>query len=272
LNLPPSSRGAQKDEGITIMAALSDEKDAKQKSSGQLQTTMKFTLIIGILAATLHRVGAFDALRQVDINALLSKTTQQISSMGPLKYPLFSGAYILLELLMIPAVPLTASAGALFGVVPGTAIVLFSATVAATISFLIGRFLLRGWAQKLTAGSKRWKAIDNAVSKQGLKVIFLLRVSPIFPFAIANYLYGLTSVDVKSYFLGTVLGFLPGTLGIVAFGQIGKDLLKQGPTAIPMWGWAAIIIAVAGIAKFFPPIIGQLVNDLGLNNDETKKN
>ena len=91
--------------------------------------------------------------------------------------------------------PLTASSGYLFGLVPGALVVLASATIAACISFFIGRTFLRDWAMKIASGSPKWRAIDRAVGKEGFKVMLLLRLSPLLPFAISNYLYGLTSVD-----------------------------------------------------------------------------
>ncbi|CAM9145744.1 unnamed protein product, partial [Choristocarpus tenellus] len=117
-----------------------------------------------------------------------------------------------------PALPLTASSGFLFGIKGGTAVVLVSATVAAGISFLLGRTLLRERVEGLLADNARFRAIDQTIGKEGFKIIFLLRLSPIFPFALSNYLYGLTSVNFWEYISGTMLGFFPGTLAYVYTG------------------------------------------------------
>ena len=105
----------------------------------------------------------------------------------------------------LPAVPLTASAGYLFGAVEGTAIVLFSATIAAGVSFLIGRSLLRSWVERVAGESAQFQAIDRAVASEGFKIILLLRLSPIFPFALSNYFYGLTAVEFGPYLAATLL-------------------------------------------------------------------
>jgi hypothetical protein len=63
---------------------------------------------------------------------------------------------------------------------------------------------------KLAYKNKRFAAIDRAISRNGLKFVTLLRLSPLLPLAISNYLYGLTSVDLGSYVLGSWLGMLPG--------------------------------------------------------------
>jgi uncharacterized membrane protein YdjX (TVP38/TMEM64 family) len=68
----------------------------------------------------------------------------------------------------------------------------------------------------------QWRAIDRAINKEGFKVVLLLRLSPLLPFALSNYLYGLTSVDFWSFVSATFLGFSPGTLAIVYAGSAGK--------------------------------------------------
>lgn len=77
------------------------------------------------------------------IQGFLNSSIAKVEELGPLG-PLYFGAlYVLAEVLIIPAIPLTTTAGFLFGVPGGTAIVLISATIAAVISFQLGRTLLR---------------------------------------------------------------------------------------------------------------------------------
>jgi len=120
----------------------------------------------------------------------------------------FSSFYVLAEILAIPAVPiLTASSGYLFGTLAGTATCLFSAAIAASISFVIGRTLLRGYVEKVLDGNPKFKSMDRAIEKEGFKLMLLLRLSPLFPFALSNYLYGASSIQFLPYFFGTLLGF-----------------------------------------------------------------
>ncbi len=58
-----------------------------------------------------------------------------------------------------------------------------------------------------------------------LRQVLLLRLSPLLPFALSNYLYGMTKVNFFEYLAGTAIGFAPGSLGFVMSGQIGRDLL-----------------------------------------------
>eukprot|EP00953_Heterococcus_sp_UTEX-ZZ885_P016781 9414-Heterococcus_DN1.PRE.1 len=136
----------------------------------------------------------FALLRNFHPAELLQLAVSTIQAQGPMGYVYFGLLYVLAEILAIPAIPLTASSGYLFGMVGGCSVVLVSATVAAAISFLLGRTFLRKFVENMLGDNPRFRAIDAAIAKEGFKIILLLRLSPIFPFAISNYLYGLTSV------------------------------------------------------------------------------
>lgn len=74
--------------------------------------------------------------------------------------------------------------------------------MAASIAFLIARYFARERILKLVEGNKKFLAIDKAIGANGFKVVTLLRLSPLLPFSLGNYLYGLTSVNFVPYVLG----------------------------------------------------------------------
>lgn len=161
---------------------------------------------------------------------------------------------------MIPTLPLVTSSGYLFDLIPGTLLCLSSATIAAGISFLLGRNVLKKWMLKFTEKSSKWKSIDKAISKQGFKVILLLRLAPFFPFAIANYLYGLTSVSFLSYFAATWLGYIPGTFGLVYAGSAGKSIFTD--KTIPIYGYVGIAMIVFLIGKQIATIATNMIKEI----------
>mmetsp|Transcript_7747 Transcript_7747/g.11095 ORF Transcript_7747/g.11095 Transcript_7747/m.11095 type:complete len:389 (+) Transcript_7747:185-1351(+) len=184
-----------------------------------------------------------------DPNAALQNVVQRVEDMGPLGPLYFGVAYTIAEILAIPAVPLTASAGYLFGVTTGTAVVLFSASIAAAVSFVIGRTLLRSYVEGILEDQPRMKKIDKAIGKEGFKLMLLLRLSPIFPFALSNYLYGATSVKFWPYFFGTMLGFTPGTIAYVYTGEVGKALTAGQDSAQPWYIYACGFTLLLGFIK-----------------------
>ncbi|KAG8069328.1 hypothetical protein GUJ93_ZPchr0005g16099 [Zizania palustris] len=127
------------------------------------------------------------------------------------------------EVLAIPAI--TMSAGLLFGSVTGTIIVSIRGTLAATVAFLIARYFAKERILKLGEGNKKFLAIDKAIGENGFKVVTLLRLSPLLPFSLGNYLYGLTSVKFLAYVLGSWLGMLPGSWAYVSAGAFGRAII-----------------------------------------------
>ncbi|KAK3240008.1 hypothetical protein CYMTET_50105 [Cymbomonas tetramitiformis] len=120
------------------------------------------------------------------------------------------------------------TAGALYGAVQGTLMISVAATVACTLSFLIARYFARDRAVELAGKYNIFNAIDAAVSKDGLKIVALLRFSPLLPFAVANYLYGLTAVSIQDYMIGSWIGMLPGCTWYVLAGSIGASTWTSG--------------------------------------------
>jgi uncharacterized membrane protein YdjX (TVP38/TMEM64 family) len=124
--------------------------------------------------------------------------------------------------LFFPASVLTIGAGFVFGVLAGTVIVSVSATIGAALAFLIARYLARGKIEQKVSSNQKFKQIDRAIGEQGAKLVFLLRLSPLIPFNVSNYFYGLTAVRFWPYVLASWIGTFPGTLLYVYLGAAGK--------------------------------------------------
>ncbi|CAN7127631.1 unnamed protein product [Brassica rapa subsp. narinosa] len=119
------------------------------------------------------------------------------------------------------------SAGLLFGSLVGTIIVSISGTMAASVAFLIARYFARERILKLVEGNKKFLAIDKAIGENGFRVVTLLRLSPLLPFSLGNYLYGLTSVKFVPYVFGSWLGMLPGSWAYVSAGAFGRAIIQE---------------------------------------------
>jgi uncharacterized membrane protein YdjX (TVP38/TMEM64 family) len=122
--------------------------------------------------------------------------------------------------------------GAVFGVFWGSIYVFIASTLGAISAFLIGRYLSRDWVAKQLESHPKFKAIDQAVAKEGLKIVFLTRLSPVFPFNLLNYAFGVTQVSLKDYFLGS-FGMIPGSVMYVHFGSLASECALAGTTIQP---------------------------------------
>ena len=121
--------------------------------------------------------------------------------------------YALATVAFVPGSWLTLAAGAIFGLATGMVTVFIGASVGATLAFLVSRYVARSWVERKLEGHERFAAIDAAVGEQGLKIVALLRLSPVFPFNMLNYALGLTRVSLRDYVIGHLF-MLPGDLPV----------------------------------------------------------
>jgi len=197
----------------------------------------------------------------LNIQEFLSSILDWIADLGPWSPAAFIATYILATIFLIPGSILTLGAGLLFGVVLGSIYVSIGATLGATGAFLVGRYLARGWVEKRLQGNEKFKAIDEAVAREGWKIVGLTRLSPVFPFNLLNYAFGITQVSFKGYFFPTWIGIMPGTVLYVYLGSLASSLTMLGaggPSWTPVkWFFytvgfvttVAVTVYVAQIAK-----------------------
>jgi uncharacterized membrane protein YdjX (TVP38/TMEM64 family) len=181
-----------------------------------------------------------------------------VSGKGTAGALLFVLGYIAATVAFVPGLLLTMAAGAIFGLVRGTALVFVAATLGASAAFLVSRYLARPLVERRLAGNDRFAAIDRAVGHEGRKIVFLLRLSPVFPFNLLNYALGLTKVRFRDYVLASA-GMLPATLLYVYYGKILGDVARvasgtpipRGPEyyALLGIGLAATIVVTALVTR-----------------------
>lgn len=143
---------------------------------------------------------------------------QFVSGLGPWAGVVFIAGYALATVLFAPGSVLTLAAGAIFGLAWGTLYVFIGATIGASLAFLVARYGARRFVEEKVEGNPRFASIDRAVAQEGRKVVFLLRLSPIFPFNLLNYALGLTRVRFLDYLIACI-GMLPGTFLYVYYGK-----------------------------------------------------
>lgn len=164
----------------------------------------------------------------------------------------------------VPGSLLTLSAGAIFGVVKGVALVSLGSTLAAATSFLLGRFALRGWIEKKLSHKPAFKAIDEAVAREGWKMVLLLRLSPVFPFTLLNYGLGLTKIGFWPAVLASWIGMLPGTILYVYLGslaQVATGETTTGQKVLYGVGLLATLVVTVWITKIAKRAISAKIVD-----------
>ncbi len=199
----------------------------------------------------------------------LKNTLQWIAGLGAIGPLAFIGIYIIATIVFLPGSILTLGAGVVFGVGLGTVYVFMGAMIGATAAFLVGRYLARSWVTQKIASNSKFRAIDQAVGQDGLRIVLLTRLSPVFPFNFLNYAFGLTGVSVKDYVLGS-LGILPGTIMYVYLGSLAGNLALIGTAAQPTNSnlqWALRImglLATIAVTVYVTRIAKQALEQEGL--------
>jgi uncharacterized membrane protein YdjX (TVP38/TMEM64 family) len=153
------------------------------------------------------------------VQELLHSFQGWVIGLGPLGWVLYALVYAVCCVLFVPASILTLGAGALYGLGTGTAVVLAGATLGATLSFLLAKSVLRKKIERMTAGNAKFQALDRAIGKEGAKIVFLVRLAPVFPFTYINYAFGLTGVKTLPYVVASFFGMIPGTFAYVYLGS-----------------------------------------------------
>ena len=160
----------------------------------------------------------------------------------------FGMMYAVATVLFMPGSVLTIAAGAIFGLWLGVLLTSLAATTGAGLAFLIARYLARDQVARWAREQPTFDAIDRAIGAGGWKIVALLRLSPVIPFNLQNYFYGLTPIRFWPYLLTSWLAMLPGTLMYVYLGHIA-GIAVAGGRARTTAEWVALGVGfVATIA------------------------
>ncbi len=158
---------------------------------------------------------------------------------------------------VVPASALAVAAGATLGIVWGFALSTATLLIGATATFLLSRSLFQPFIERWVGGRSRAAAIDEALSNEGWRIVCLLRVSPIAPFAVTSYLLGLSRVTFRDYLLGT-LASLPALFGFVTVGA----LAASGVHSEVAQTWVGMAFLVVGVVAtlLLTLMIGRIVS------------
>ena len=194
-------------------------------------------------------IALFLAMKFLPVQQWLRSFNDWVGQMGVAGIFIFIGVYAVATVLLAPGAILTIGAGFAFGLWKGFLAVSAGSTLGAALAFLVARFIARDRVEAIAKGNEKFRKIDHAIGKQGAKLVFLLRLSPVIPFNLSNYLYGLTGVKVWPYVLASWLGMMPGTLLYVYIGTAGKAAVSAAAGGEAMkHGWQYWTFMSVGLA------------------------
>ena len=227
----------------------SEEENPKKKSVKPMLIKL---VVIGLVL--------FGLTKLLPIGDWMKSATDWIDSLGVWGPIAFIGIYAIAAVFFIPGSALTLAAGTLFGVVWGSIYVSVASTTGAVLAFLVGRHLARKKIEKRIEGNERFAAIDSAVAKEGWKIVGLTRLSPVFPFTLLNYAYGITKVKFIHYLLASWIGMMPGTILYVYIGSLGKAA-SEGKTPLQWAMYAVGLLATLAVTIYVTKVAKAALNE-----------
>jgi len=217
---------------------VSNEQQGRPKNAiGRL-----IALIVIVIALLL-------AMKFLPVQEWLRSFNDWVGQMGEAGIFIFIVVYTVATVLLAPGAILTIGAGFMFGLWKGFLAVSAGATLGASLAFLVARFIARDKIEAITRRNEKFRKIDNAIGAQGAKLIFLLRLSPVIPFNLSNYFYGLTSVKFWPYVLASWIGMMPGTFLYVYIGAASRAAVSAAAGGEAMkHGWQYWTFLGVGLA------------------------
>ncbi|MEO8578510.1 MAG: TVP38/TMEM64 family protein [Gemmatimonadales bacterium] len=203
--------------------------------------------------------------------APLQNFAMWVDGLGPLAPVVFIAGYIVATVAFVPGSILTLAAGAIFGVVRGTAYAFVGATLGAFAAFLVARYVARPFVERRLAGNRKFQRVDRIIQQGGGRMVLLMRLSPILPFNALNYSLGISKVGFRSYVLGSV-GMIPGTLLYVYYGKLAGDLALLGRRDIPRGPEYYLVLAFGLIATIALAVIAARAGKRALGGSDEREN
>src|SRR6516225_8030367 len=212
---------------------------SNEKKSG----ITRLAALIGII------IVLFLAMKFLPVRDWLTNFNDWVGQMGAVGIFIFIVVYAAATVLLAPGSILTIGAGFAFGLWKGFLAVSGGATLGAALAFLVARFIARERVEAIAQRNDKFRRIDHAIGEQGAKLIFLLRLSPVIPFNLSNYFYGLTGVRFWPYVIASWIGMMPGTFLYVYIGTAGKAAVSAAAGGEAMrHGWQYWAFLSVGLA------------------------
>jgi len=234
--------------------------DDSQRTGAKSGFKWKWLLYLGLAVALVL------AAKYLHVQHALKEALSWVGRLGPWGAITFIGIYVIAAVLFVPGSVLTLGAGAVFGLAWGSVYVSIGSTLGATAAFLTGRYFARDAIARKIEGNERFTAIDKAVGIQGWKIVVLTRLSPVFPFTLLNYAFGLTQVKLGHYVLASWIGMMPGTVMYVYLGTLARAATGERTRTTGEWvlygvGLLATVVVTVFVTRIAKQALARRISE-----------
>lgn len=222
---------------------------------------------IGKVAALLVPIagGIFLAILIAPYLPGVGRWVESAGAFAPIAFVLLYAAVVVF---MLPAFLLIIAGGAVFGVVLGSVLSLAGAALGGVIAFLIARHLARERVAEWVQKRPKLSIIDQSIGDNGLRLVFLLRLSPAVPFVLSNYALGISTVRLSHFVLGTV-GLAPVVFAYAAYGAVAGATAANGKAPFPPIVMVIGVLATVVLAVLLTRIVQHALRDADAGGPQT---
>lgn len=228
-------------------------------------------LLVGFVAFLVRYLGL------IHVIVHMQKKISEMEIFGGL---LFVPLYALCNVLLLPGSVLTMSGGLCFGLWWGFLLSLMGNVLGAAVAFGISRKLGRDWVERKFLKYPKWRALDEAISREGWKIIFLSQVHPLFPTSLLNYMYGITRIRFWPCMLWIAIGQVPGLFLYTYFGTLaqlgiklyrGENHPRPGEYAVWIGGLVLSLLVAIALGRVALRLMAEVERNAGKAAAEGKK-
>lgn len=173
--------------------------------------------------------------------------------------------YCIALIFFFPGTPFNLAAGFLYDFWFGSLVASLGCVLGALLAFLCGRTIARSWIKTKISKYPKFKAVDWAIRKKGVYIVCLTRLSPLFPFPLLNYAFGITKINILSYFIGTTLGILPATFAYTYLGTLMRNLADMWTATDQKENPNMLLLSLGAIGTLVSIIVITLITKRAIN-------
>ena len=234
---------------------MDEHKPAHHKEFFLLHEALLALLVLLLLALAWH----------LGLKGLLKTLLLDLRRMGPWAPVAYIGIYVAACVLLVPGCLVGIAAGVIFGVQRGFLYASSGCALGAAAAFLVGRYFVQDRVHRRLEGLKLFHEVQEAVAAEGWRIVGLTRLSPLMPFNLLNYMFGVSRVSFREYFLATWIGMLPETALHVYVGALAGDLTRHGflghPRSPLRWSlFAAGLLMTAALVTYVTRLAGKILS------------
>jgi uncharacterized membrane protein YdjX (TVP38/TMEM64 family) len=223
-----------------------------------------------VLALMLVVIGAVLAAIFLPLAEWTTRLAERAREAGGVGVAIFFALYVISTVAAVPGSVLTLAAGFAYGPFWGLVLASPASIAGATCAFVLGRTLLRDWAARKVGSAPKARAIDAAIGREGFKLVLLLRLSPLFPFNLLNYLLSLSKVRLRDYVVASAIGMLPGTALYVYLGSLATTAAELSSAGNAGGGIRTVVYSVGLLSTVAVVVVASRAAKRALNAELKK--